>query len=486
MRKRSFVTIISIITLSSLLLNACKSEPVKKTRFGLTDAMSDGPVLAMINGKSVTEEDSSEEEGEVATGSSLKTAKSLDIDQLPENISKMIGLCDAINMVCVEKQKAYTADDEDFMWHCAHVFVINSNDKRLGLAKAGSYIEAEPDVVKDIMCAMFGKLREVPQIPESAMSDDDGMAHISMGNNLKYRFSAGDRGMSEPEVRRVTQYSDGSLEMEVALIDSETHEETVCFIYSMRANTRDTTTSARYAYEITGARSADKATSDKISGLPYLVPVVQTYGYDSYAKGDPRYDETCEIMMYASFNEHVPGMEELNSKIRNEVLSVYENEVDSDSHLRICSYPVSNSDYIQLVTSVSVIKGDTTASDIHSYNYIVKKNRVMDENDALAVCEMTKNELYKRIISLWEEGSSFEGIPLSDPVLKGFIIRNDGSADMFCTLAVADAEGVTNDNVVAYNSSSDSIRVIPPDGDVLPESETDSVRPKLTHGREDQ
>ncbi len=484
MRKEHLISIISLLTLSALVLCGCKSEPVSKTRFGQVDAMEDGPVLANINGEPLAEGQGPSQES-LTVSTPLKTAKSLDVDDLPENIEKMIGLCDAINMVCVEKQKTYTADDDDFMWHCIHVFVGSCTDRKMGLERVGSYIEADQETIRDIMFAMFGKLREVPQIPESAMSEADGGAHISMGANLKYRFSGGDRGLSVAEVRRVTQYSDGSLEMEVALVDQETKEETVCFIYSMRANTKDTTTSARFAYEITGARSADKATSDKINGMPYLVPVIQVYGYDSYEKDDPKYKEVIEVLQFASFSEHVPGMEELDKRISEEIIPIAYSEDTENGYKKICSYPVTSGDVVQVATSVTTFTGDTADQDIRCYNYDVKKSRILDENDALAIKNTTRDKMNERIVELWEKGMSSEGTVSQNAQYRGFLIRKDGSGDLFYRLDVTGTEGDAKKIMIAYNTQADAIRIIKPEDNILPSSETDETRPRLTHGAKD-
>ncbi len=484
MRKENLLSFISLLTLSAFVLCGCKSEPVSKTRFGQVDAMEDGPVLANINGEPLGEGEGASKES-MTVSTPLKTAKSLEVDNLPENVEKMIGLCDAINMVCVEKQKTYTADDDDFMWQCVRVFVGSCTDKKMGLERVGSYIEAEQGTIRDIMFAMFGKLREVPQIPESAMSETGSGTHISMGTNLKYRFSGGDRGMSAPEVRRVTQYSDGSLEMEVALVDKETSEETVCFIYSMRANTKDTTTSARFAYEITGARSADKATSDKINGMPYLVPVIQVYGYDSYEKDDPKYKEVIEVLQFASFSNHVPGMEELDKRVSEEIIPIAYSEDEGIDYKRICSYPVTSGDVVQVATSVAVFAGDTADYDIHSYNYDVKKSRILDENDALAINNTTRDRQNKRIAELWEKGMASEGTISQKAQYRGFLIRKDGSGDLFYRLDVTGPEGEAKKVMIAYNTQADAIRIIKPEDNILPSSETDDTRPRLTHGAKD-
>ena len=470
------------LTVMSSCLCACKETPAQKSSFGQVDAMQDGALL-IDNSIPREEREASEEVIEATSASTLKTAKSLDVEDLPEGVARMAGLCDAINMTCVELQSAYTQDNNDFMWHCVHLYVGNSTDKALKLTRVGGYVDVAPNTVNEIMYSMFGKIRSLPDISESAMKLDDGIAHIMITNNLKYRFSRGDRGMSECEVRRATQYSDGSLEMEVALVDSETREQTVCFIYSMRANTRDTTTSALFDYEITGARAADRATADRIEGLPFLVPVMMVYGYDSFPADDVRSNEVEEVLHYDSFKEHVPGMDELNARITSEILDRANSEVPEGSWHEICSYPVSDSDHVQVAITYALRPDDTDDPDIFCYNYSVKKSRAMDESDAMSLCDTTSAKLATRVSDLWEKSEGARPVGIS---YSGFMIRKDGSVDVFYKLDIKDADGAAHRKAVAYNSVTDSLRGVFGQDGVIPESETDAMKPKLTHGRKDQ
>ena len=466
----------------SLGLCACKTEPVPKVSFGQVDAMQDGSLLIDNSDPDKGHSDDADE-NETTSGSVLKTAKSLEVDALPEGVARMAGLCDAINMTCVEMQSAYTQENNDFMWHSVHLYFGNCKDKAMKLKRVSDYIDADPAIVNDVMYAMFGKIRSLPDISESSMDNSEGAAHITISNNLKYRFSLGDRGTSKCDVRRATQYSDGSLEMEVALVDTETAEETVCFIYSMRANTRNTTTSALFEYEITGARAADRSTSDKINGLPFLVPVMMSYGYDSFPADDPRHNEVDEILHYNSFKEHVPGMDDLNERISREILEFANADPGEGRWHEICSYPLSDSNYVQVAISYALCPDETDDPNINTYNYSVKKSRAMDMNDAMSLCDMTSDKLATRVADLWEsaEGQRPVGINYS-----GFIVRKDGSVDVFWRLDVADKDGVSKKKAVAYNSGTDSIRKVFEEDGVIPESETDTMKPKLTHGRKDQ
>ena len=472
--KHYYTTILlSFALLCMPVLCGCKEQQVEKSSFGQVDVFSDGDVLVDdVNGESEPETEISEEQL-LTSDRPIKTSSKLDVDSLPAEVTKMIGLCDAINMSCVELQSAYNSSDTDFVWHCVHMYVANCRDEEMGFIKVGDCYEADPKIVNAVIYAMFGKLGSIPKVSGSAFDNLGGDTHVKISNGLKYQFSIGDRGMSIPQVRNATEYSDGSLEMEVALVNSETEEETVSFIYTMRANTRDTTTGALFAYEITGARPADRATSDKIEGMPFLVPVMQVYGYDAYDMDDPKHAQVEEVLYYGSFKEHVPGVDEINARISHEILEYANAPVDESSWHEVCSYPLTTDQYVQVAITFATYPQDTAGPDIRCYNYDKKKTRAMDINDALELIESSEEALMSRIGQLAGGGSSAD--------IKGFIVRRDGSVDFFCMIR---DEG-TEKKLAAYNSGADELRVISDGEDVLPEDETDDMKPELTHGRKD-
>ncbi|MCR5672392.1 MAG: hypothetical protein K6F87_01585 [Lachnospiraceae bacterium] len=474
-------SLILILFILAAVLSACGKEDVAKSRFGQVDATADGKLL--IGGGDDTASDDTEEDGATSSGLS-KTAKTLDIDNLPPGVKMMVDICDAINMTCVEQYKAYSSDDSDFMWHCVHVYVCNCTDRSMGFIRTGDAVDADPKIVNDIMYAMFGQIRELPQAASAMEQDENGIVHMSISNDLKYRFTVGDRGLSACEVRRVTQYSDSSLEMEVALVDTETGEEVVNFIYTLRANTRDTTTSARFEYEITGVRPADKITSDKMSGIPFLTVIKQVYGYDSYGKDDAKYSEVEEILTFNSFKQHVPGMDQLRSAISNDVLAFSEAEIPDDSWKEIISYPVTTDVSVGVAITVATYPNDSGDPDIHTYNFDKKKNRAMDENDALSLCDDDPAKITEKILKKWEQNPD-ESI-LQGPVYRGFIMREDGSADLFYMVQYSDADGNAKNRLVAYNSGSKSVRDAIDGSHLLTDIKTDEMKPPLTHGKKDK
>lgn len=462
----------------AVILSGCGDEPVAKSSFGSVDPMQDGQVLAESIISDPAEDDETEDGSTGDTPS--KTAKQLDVNALPAEVMRMAQLCDALNMGCVEHQSGYSSDDTDFMWHCVHIYACNCTDKDMGFTTVGDYIEADPWTINDVLYAMFGRLKEIPQLPAAEVEGGEGEdPHIVISNDLKYRFTIGDRGTSGPDIRRVTQYSDGSMEMEVALIDLETGEETVSFIYTMRSNTRDTTTSALFGYEITGSRAADAITSDKMSGVPFLSAVMQVYGYDSYSEDDSKYNEVEEVLMFNSFSEHVPGIEELNGKISGEILAFANEELDEVEWHEIISYPLTTDNYVQVATTFITYPNYATDPDLRVYNYDKKKSRAMDINDALSVCNMTEAKLIERVRGLFKgQGSE----TLQKLEFKGFLFRRDGSVDMYYMLYVNNPEAEDYKRLVAYNSLTGTLRYPFEEGSLIPYDETDQMKPPLTHG----
>ena len=485
MNRGVIVKLIMTIAVSALCLSACEPDPVPKSNFGEGDVLTDGEVL--IGDTSEEEQSQGEESGDEPTtsASTIKTSKRLDLEMLPAGVKRMSGLCGAINMACVEQRKAYNADDPEFVWHCVHLYVVNCSDKEMEFKRVDSVVDAEPNVITQLIYAMFGKLSKIPQIPyELEMEDSDGtVPHIQISNDLKYRFQITDRGSLTSEIRRVTQYSDGSMEMEVALIDSESGEETVSFIYSMRANTRDTTTSALFDYEITGVRPADKITSDKMNGMPFLVQAIQTYGYDSYTGDDPKYDEVVEVMQFSSFVPDDEEVEKLNERIAGEVMEYVNRPLDDVQWHEICSYPITNYDYVQLAVTLATYPSYAKDPEIRCYNYSKDEQRALDENDAYGLCDTTAEKLAEHVRSLWKPGSETE--ILTDISYDGFIVRADGSVDVYYTANVDNKDAEPYSRLIVYNSGTDGLRIAFDGYGIVPEDEEDAVKPKLTHGKKE-
>ncbi|MCR5590720.1 MAG: hypothetical protein K6F73_04245 [Lachnospiraceae bacterium] len=421
------------------------------------------------------EEDDTSDYDETARRIARNQAHTLDPDNLPRDIVRMAGLCDALNMACVEQRSPYGIKDSDLIWHSVHVYVCGNEDKDMGFEIVGDRIYVKPETVNSIIYAMFGELEDIPDLPEEDAGTEDGHGSpIGISNDLNYSFTLGDRGTSSCEIRNVMEFTDGSLELEEALVDSETGEEIVDFVYTMRINTRNTMTSALFGYEITGARPADKVTSDKMNGMPFLLPVVQLYGYDSYDSEDVRYNEVQEILYFCAYADNVPGMDELNARISHEIMEYANAPLDEQSWLSIISYPLTTENYVQFAVTYATYPADTGDPEIRCYNYDKKKRRAMDHNDALILCGMNDHEMTEKVVGLWRK---MGGDPNDDISYRGFIVRADDSVDVFFK---------AGSTLIAYNSVKDELRYAARDEELIPGDETDNIKPELTHGRKGQ
>lgn len=466
--------IIAITVAVSILMTACQSDVSSRRSFGQLDPTVDGVVLS-----------GDDDEADITYDDPVRTSRELDPAELPRDLQLMVPLCDAINMACVQKQKVYSGIDSTLIWHCVHLFVVNCKEKDFGIDKVGEFYEADPKTVDDAIYAMFGKIRAIPEMPARAFESvgEDSHPHIQISNDLKYRFTEIDRGPTAPEVRSVTEYSDGSAEMTVALIDSETGEETVSFLYTMRANTRDTTTSARYAYEITGARPADLITDDKMSGTPFLDPVIQTYGYDLYPQEDKRYNEVSEIMMFRSFKLRVSGMDGLNERITNEVLAYSQTETDEQSWHEVISYPVTTDDYVQVATTCMTYPTYGQDPHIYCYSYDKKNRKAMEREDAFSLAGITGDEAEEAVRKLYDPGKTGS---INDVAYEGFIVNRDGSVNMYYMVGISDTKADAHNDLVVYNSTAKNVSRALGDDGLLTGIEEDSIKPPLTHGKKDR
>ncbi len=478
----SVYTVICLVLMT--FLTACEEETVPKTRFGKVDPLQEGAVIISSTGDGYSSDE--EDNTDSTTDTAVKTSVKLDIEEPSENIVKMAELCDAINMACVDLLKAYTDKDPEFMWNCIYLYAVSYYDRVPGFVQLGGTIDGDPDTTVDVMYAMFGKMRQMPQMPETVRTSDDEGPYMEISNNLEYRFRVSDRGTSAMELRDATQYSDGTMEMEVALVDSESGDETVSFIYTMRSNTRDTTSSALFEYEITGARPADSLTSDKMNGIPFAGILRQEYGYDLYDEGDEKYGQVDEILYFRSFQEHVPGMEDLNSRITREVTEYADQPDSRETWHRICSYPVTTEECVQIATVIESFRDDgNTAVSIFTYNYDKSKRRTMNMYDALSLCDITTSSALEAKVRSLAEDYVAQAV-VQAVAYEGFVARADGSADVFYRLYVNKENTGREEMLVAFNSTTGALREITGEEEVIPAGECDRLKPVLTHGRKEE
>ena len=108
----------------------------------------------------------------------------------------------------------------------------------------------------------------------------------------------------------------------------------------------------------------------------------------------------------------------------------------------------------------------------------------MDENDAYTLCDLTGDKLMERVRGLWKPESPAES--LTDITYKGFIVRADGSVDVYLTIKVNNTEAGPYSRLVIYNNSAGELKYAFDGDGIIPAQEEDTMKPKLTHGRKDR
>ncbi|MCR5473905.1 MAG: hypothetical protein K6F28_01740 [Lachnospiraceae bacterium] len=488
MKKFVYAIPVIIMILPVLICSCGKEEPVKKTPFGQVDAMKDGDILTGITDprKDMAKKTDKKKDGagdkDVSATESGDEPKEIDVRRLSDDLKSVAGLCDAINIASVEMGKGYTEDDAAFIWHCIHAFACRYGEDSFGFERVGDTLDADPDTITKIGYSMFGKLKELPTVSEIAAYGEEDGDHVSVSTDLKYRFKDEDPGSFLPEIRTVNKYPDSTLEMEVALEDASTGEESVSFIYTLRANTRDTTTGALFDYEITGARAADRLTEDKLNGVPFLACFRRQYGWKDLEEEDEGYGNIVEILKFSSFDENEPGIKALNEAIEEDIVGLADAPRQDGQWVEIMSYPLTTSENVQVAVTFKVCPADGTDPDIRCYAFNKSKKRPLEESDLKELAGKDTDLIAEEVKDLYMKDD-----PGGDPGLityKGFIVKDDGSQDVFFTVEGDPDEGRAG-RLVAYDTALSDIRYVSATY-VIDEEETDDFKPRLYHGRKDK
>lgn len=408
----------------------------------------------------------------------------LDEDNIPDEISAMLPLCDALNIVQCESGELYNPDDDAFVWRTIHIQLVNSDWKKEGFTIYDDCISVNNSKVKECAFGLFGDLNELPIIPNEMLNNYECFfAGTAQEGDINYNFSLGDRGLSKSRIKSAVVHGDTTVTLEVELFDVIDESEIVDFFYTLRINTKDLSTAARYQYEIVGATEATENTKNWMNGIPSVTFVEQFYGVESdYEEGDVRSNEIVEIPFYNSVRER-DSVDELNARISNELMSL-ENQIDSLNEWReIKSYPVSTENYIQVITTYNIYPTYGTHGDVVSYNYDVKNDKAMELSDALALCGVEGDELADAAMDVFSEFDEYS--KLRECWCQGFLIREDGTVDFYFKIFYDSTTGSEPFDVIgSYNYQSKASVIYDIDDDLVSEKMVDEMFPPLTHGKE--
>lgn len=491
---RSAIYLLSAFVLMiGLMLSGCNSSSgeVKKQKYDFTE----GKVLGTLGtkdedvklGSSTAKLTSAAKQAESeATITENKTVEQSEANRLSEDVKKMITLCDSLNRTSSQLGTKYNTSPE-YVWTAIHNYVMGADVEQEGFRIEGDVVVVDPDTVKRYVYAMFGELKDIPEIPYEFQqkAGDEYSAPVTMGNDLKYRFAMGDRGDSRAEVESVISYTDGTKEVKVALIGEEDDKEDVCFIYSLRDNGKDTSATSQFAFEITGQRYADMLTDMKMKGIPYIDMVLQKYPSEEVSSGDSALNPTIEEVPYFCCNkEKNEAVEELNARISYEIMEFAMAKEDKQEWHEICSYPVTNSKYVQVVVTYSRWPNYGTEGNLTSYNYDVANSVAMGLEEALKLCNMTFEEVFSGIEKAYVPEN--EGDVYDRAEYDGFFVLQNGSIDFYATIYVNNPNAEPFNRIIAYNTEKKELRYIfESETGVVSEKMVDTYIPNLTHGKQD-
>lgn len=413
-----------------------------------------------------------------------------DLDELPDNITEMVKLCDAINIHQYESGVMYNAKNAEFVWDCIHIAVGNEDWRNDEVTIYDEAIVVPSNIVKEYGYAMFGEVGELPNIPNKLI--DEKTCYYSsnaLSNDFSYCFSLGDRGLSTAEVRKAIMHPDTTVTLEVALVDPVDEKEICDFEYSLRTNIRDLSTAAKFQYEIVSSRAVSEKTISRMAGIPYVVFSTQVYGNKIYSPNDPKYNEIIEIPYFSSVKESAE-LKKLNDRIVKELVSigkdlaVEEGEEEFVQWAEIKSYPVSNSRYIQVVTSYQVFPDYGSHGDIVTYNYDLNNKYAINLAYAYVLAGTSKEEIADKV-KAGEFGKYGNDGKYSHCECQGFLIREDGSFDFYLKAYFdSKTDGEPFDVLGVINSKTGKLKLFDMDEDLVESQLVDVQYPPLTHGKD--
>jgi len=407
----------------------------------------------------------------------------LDVEELPENIEDMVGLCEALNMYQYDSGKMYNYANDEFVWNSLQR-AIASNKKRInGIEENNNnIITVTNSVANDFGFALFGDLTSLPNVPNKMVEDHQCFyTSTSIDNEIKYNIAKLEEIPAYAEVRKAVIYPDTTAIMEVATISSITGSEICDYTYFMRMNIRDLSTSARFQYEIVSCKPSSKNTISRMAGIPYIGFEKQIYGHKLYIQSDPKYNEVLEIPHFLTAKSSAE-IDKLNEKIEKD-LALNEDDLDENQWAEIISYPVSNDKYLQVICSKNIYPSYGTCGDITSYNFDINNRYTINLAYAYVIAGTTREALDEKVrkadFSDFEEYSEYDHCDC-----QGFLIRENGSIDFYFKLFFESIIGEEPFEMFGSINSKDGVLKIYENGeDLVDEDLVSEEYPPLTHGK---
>lgn len=421
------------------------------------------------------------------TGSSMPITDEISGDNLTPEISNMIPLCDAVLCAQVESARTYSSTDAHLIWKSLRIALGEAKWKTGVMEEANGLLYVKHEKVNEYAYAMFGQLSTLPNIPDDMIENSECMYQNSpIDGEISECFALGDRGLTTIRVDDVAIHNDASISLTLSLVDLENEEEIASFVYDLRPNSKNTSKSAEFHYEITDSHPADDFTRMRMAKVPYIVPIVQLYGNGAEAYlndgRSSKHEKSCaEVLNYTCFGEPSPAIVRLNERINYELDPNSEN--DKGVWNRIVTYPITGQDYVQMISTVSCESEGSIANYLYSYNYSKGTKSEIKREDALAMVNLSEDELIQKVIGTY--GADNDDEALEGVEYCGFLIKDDESIEFYVKLNYANAAGgAVMDRIASFSTDSNRLIVFDTYDDIVKDSVQDKMSPELTHGRD--
>lgn len=481
--RKQMIKAISLMICLSLLL--CFFTGCSEEKSGLTKVEEKPEVLL----KNSIVEPQSEYSGNYIEGDMDENGDiHVDTKNVPVEIRSLLPLCEAIIIGQMDSGVTYDAESPYFIWHCVQVAFVNSGWGDKGAKVIGGKVVANSTVVKDYLLAMFGNIKDIPSIPEVlSQADENGDIQITFGNNMNYNFEISDMNVGNVEVKSIICHPDTTADVFLVLHDYAGYE-IGGFLFKLRGNTRDTSRSAKFLYEIVDVVPNDEITKKRMEKEPYLTKLVNSYGanvrsgmepFSSEALENPRANIIDEIIGFDCFGGGNEVVDEFSNRIQRELVD----EVKEAECLwyEVRSYPHTNDKYLQVLATRVIQTGTPTAGMVFSYVYDINSRKEITKQDALSKAGFTEETLIDEVTShmLFVDGAA----TLEEVNYTGFIINDDESIDFYLNLAFTENGRASHDIVVTYNTATENVLIFNEESGIVPEDFSKDEVIKLSHGR---
>lgn len=477
MKRKKVIQILTITAVVIGLLAGCGATDSKtlKQEAEASDA-GEQAEKEDTDAEVIPDTDAGAEKAETAETEELDTAN------LPEELQEMVPLMDALNLNLCSYQAKYDCENAELFWNSVQIAAVNSQDwDKYGfqVSDEGDRLIVPKKTAEKFAYAMFGTVKELPELPEHIMiAGETYDSSIHTDENGDFYFVLGDRGLSDYRVNRAIDNGDGTYSIEVSLNSAEMDEnEIISFLYTLRESTHD---NDLFAYEITTGVPADKKTENKLAGIPYLDIYTQFYGSSIYEEDDIKESSIIEIPYFGTFRDDRSSIESLNDRIFAELESVDETSNENEGCWpEICSYFFTGEDYLQVVSTAIIYPNYATDGDVYSYNYDLKNDSPMTNEDGLKLAGLTEEELLKKVEAVNQ--NRYDGDSYDHAQLGGFRVKKDGAVDFYLKMFINNELSDNYNTIVTYHTADGSLEYY--EGRVLiPDDEIDVMNPPLSHG----